>query len=161
MTDPLPDPGPRVVELRATRRRPTVTTTPVAACRTTVLRLAGEFDSAARPLLHLALVRAGSEGDTVVVDLRDITFLDSSTLGLLVSARRRATQEGRLLVLTDPPPRVLRLLRITGLTGLLDLRPDLAPARPAGVVAASPSPAPAPRARAALWAGRLHGVRPR
>jgi anti-sigma B factor antagonist len=50
---------------------------------------------------------------TLALDLTNVTFIDSTGLGVLVSLRNAAGDD---LVLLDPSERVLRLLDITGLT---------------------------------------------
>ena len=56
-------------------------------------------------------------GSTVVVDLADLTFMDSSGLAALVLARSRVVAGGRgELVLTRPTGIVRRVLEIVGLS---------------------------------------------
>jgi anti-anti-sigma factor len=95
---------------------------------TSVVSLSGSFDSAATSPLRQALLEALRAGSTVVVDLREVTFLDSCVLGVLVAAHRRASADSGRLLLVHPPERVLRLLRLTGLTGLLEVREEPWPA---------------------------------
>lgn len=81
-----------------------------------VVVLAGEVDLAAAPSLHSELQSLISAGhSTVVVDLLEVTFLDSIALGVLISALEQCRElDGELhLVLTEP--RILRVLEITGL----------------------------------------------
>jgi anti-sigma B factor antagonist len=49
----------------------------------------------------------------LVLDLRALTFLDSSGLARLLAVRRRARRDGRRLMLVRPAAPVLRLLAIT------------------------------------------------
>ena len=53
---------------------------------------------------------------TLVVDLRDLTFLDSCRIGELVGAHQRARRDGRRLVVVriegTPIHRVLRVARL-------------------------------------------------
>jgi anti-sigma B factor antagonist len=89
--------------------------------------LSGRLDArntpVARALLH-ELVLSG-DGD-LLLHVRDLRIWDASGLGVLVGANRRARQAGRRLVLTDVPPRELRLLRATRLARLLVLEPAVA-----------------------------------
>jgi len=80
------------------------------------LELVGELDlSTVDPLkLRLELVER-EEPDTIVVDLRRVTFMDSMGLGILVSHRLRAGQQGRRLVLVEGPPQVRSLFALTGM----------------------------------------------
>ena len=58
-------------------------------------------------------------GSTVVVDLSELTFMDSSGITALVKARNRMADEGNELILTRPHPIVRRALEVTGLTSWL------------------------------------------
>ena len=57
-------------------------------------------------------------GSTVVVDLEELTFMDSSGIAAIVRAKNRirADDQGDLLI-TRPRPLVLRVLEIVGLAG--------------------------------------------
>ncbi|HJQ41930.1 MAG TPA: STAS domain-containing protein [Jatrophihabitantaceae bacterium] len=57
-----------------------------------------------------------SDRPRVVIDLGDVTFLDSSGLGALVTIRTEAIDAGKDVRLRNVPPRVARVLAITGLT---------------------------------------------
>lgn len=82
----------------------------------TLLAAAGEIDVAAAPGLREQLVALIEAGRTrLVVDLEDVDFIDSTGLGVLVGALRRARgAEGDLrLVCTNS-----RLLKVFDVTGL-------------------------------------------
>ncbi|WP_246061212.1 STAS domain-containing protein [Lapillicoccus jejuensis] len=105
------------------------------------LRLVGRLDvvhAADVRAVLLAAVDAGS-GD-LHVDLADVVLADSTALGLLVEAHRRAQRRGRRLVLVHPQPRTERLLRAARLlprgrrTAAVD-EPALEVSAPVGVVA--------------------------
>jgi anti-sigma B factor antagonist len=53
------------------------------------------------------------EPDCICLDLRELTFLDSSGLGRLVAARRRSLKANRRLVLVRGPAAVQRVLQLT------------------------------------------------
>jgi anti-sigma B factor antagonist len=82
----------------------------------------GEVDMATSPQLREALdaVIDTADGD-VVLQCRDLAFLDSSGIGVLVAARNRLGDRGEL-VLDSPPDNVRRVLEITGVAGHLTLR---------------------------------------
>lgn len=73
----------------------------------------GELDASSRPVLagHLS----APHGSLIVVDLAQLTFLDSSGLGALHEARRKAIEDGGNLVVCNPVPMVRRVFEITGL----------------------------------------------
>ena len=82
----------------------------------------GEIDLCTTPDFKAAVSEAMSRGaDAVVVDLTRTTFVDSSSLGVLIGAHRRLSRRGsRLLVVCDQPS-VLKVLRVTGLDGVFDV----------------------------------------
>lgn len=83
---------------------------------TDVFTLAGELDVATAPTLRGALGEAASDGrHELIVDLTGITFLDSTGLGALIGAHKRAQENGGKIRLVAADGQILRLLRITGL----------------------------------------------
>jgi anti-anti-sigma factor len=66
------------------------------------------------------LVRAGF--DQIVLDLRRITFLDSSGLRLLLSLRNDAAREGHKLRLVPGPAEVQRVFQLTATRHLFSWR---------------------------------------
>jgi len=74
----------------------------------------GELDLATAPRL-IAALRAHDDYDQLVIDLRGLSFMDSSGLRLLVAETDRAQQEGYELSLVRGGPEVGRLLRLTRL----------------------------------------------
>jgi anti-sigma B factor antagonist len=59
------------------------------------------------------LVASGSR--RIVLDCRDLEFLDSSGIGVLVAARNRMGDDGAL-VIESPTAHVLKVLEITGVS---------------------------------------------
>jgi anti-anti-sigma factor len=58
------------------------------------------------------------------VDLSQLTFMDSSGLGLIHESRTKAIDDGGNLVVCNPVPTVLRVMEITGLdTWVVDWDP--------------------------------------
>jgi anti-sigma B factor antagonist len=91
-----------------------------------VLHVHGELDVETAPILRNACSDAVSEGHgSLIIDLSDVPFIDSSGLSVLISAQRVVRlAEGRLRLVTTVPA-TLRLLRVTGLDTAFDVRPDL------------------------------------
>lgn len=86
-----------------------------------VVLLRGEYDLANKELLHQTLTSLLETKQVVVVDLSDVRFIDSSTLGVLVRADRTARASGKHLRLQlGPEPIVKRVLEISGLLTVLD-----------------------------------------
>jgi anti-sigma B factor antagonist len=93
--------------------------------------LRGELD--ADTCRGLAERLIGPPGSLVVVDLRELTFMDSSGLAAIHSARRRAIEEEGNLVVCRPRPIVYRVLEITGLdTWVTDWNPEWSDGSPMG-----------------------------
>jgi anti-sigma B factor antagonist len=89
------------------------------------LLLFGELDIAAAPRVDDALGALESEGpDRIVIDLRGLTFLDSTGLRSLLGADARAREQGRRLTLIQGPDVVQRVFSITGLEGRLEIVED-------------------------------------
>ena len=78
-----------------------------------IFALRGELDASTCGGLAERLV--GPPGSLVVIDLSQLTFMDSSGLGAIHTARRVAIKDGGNLVVSRPSPIVLRVLEITGL----------------------------------------------
>jgi anti-sigma B factor antagonist len=60
----------------------------------------------------------------VRIDLRHVTFLDSSGVHVLVATRRMAAELGIPYSLTSVPPQVRRVLHVTGLAATFGLETD-------------------------------------
>jgi len=88
----------------------------------------GEHDIASAPGLRTAIEEAFARSQHVVVDLTSSTFVDSTVLGVLLSARGRAEEEelGYAVVLEPAggDPAVRRILEVTGLDALLPVHPE-------------------------------------
>ena len=56
-----------------------------------------------------------------VLDFRDVTFVDSSGIAVVINALRNMTIEGRLL-LTGIAPQPMRVFRASGLDKLVEIR---------------------------------------
>lgn len=85
------------------------------------VRIKGELDvetaAHARQRMHEAI--DASPGGTVTVSLEGLTFIDSSGLGLLVGAQKRARERGVELRFLPPPDRLWRTFTATGLDQVL------------------------------------------
>ena len=84
---------------------------------TTVVTVAGEIDMATAAELRECLV--GTQGH-VIVDLRGVSFLDSSGIGTLASARTRLLKTGGDLRLRKPQKIVRKALEVTGLASWIE-----------------------------------------
>jgi len=57
----------------------------------------------------------------LLIDLTGVTFIDSTAIGALVALRNLATGPDKKLILVGAPPRVLRILELTGLHDVFNL----------------------------------------
>jgi len=76
--------------------------------------------------LERVLIEQARIGGPVVLDLRELAFIDASDLGVLLRTAARARHDGIEFHLV-PRERVRRLLELCGLTtqfGYLDSQPD-------------------------------------
>ena len=73
------------------------------------LTLVGELDLSAVDAFDAALQAIGSGGRSVVIDLADLTFVDSSGIGCFVRARSAALEAGSTLLLRSPSPQVRKV----------------------------------------------------
>ena len=82
-----------------------------------VLRVGGEIDLYTAPTLREGLSNLVATGVRhVVLETSDVTFLDSTGLGVLVDGRKRLRAHDGSLALASDQERIVRLLRLTGLT---------------------------------------------
>jgi anti-anti-sigma factor len=83
----------------------------------------GELDLATAPSLEEALARAFERGGRVVLDLRELEFIDSSGLRTLLTARRQAEQHEAQFSLVAGHRGLERTLEIAGVHKVFDWTP--------------------------------------
>jgi anti-anti-sigma factor len=88
----------------------------------------GEVDVATAPALRDAIWEGLVHSPRIVVDLKDVQFLDSTGLQVLVTALKHAQRGGGCLTLVQPTGIVCRVLQATQLDRILPVRWDLAEA---------------------------------
>ncbi len=89
---------------------------------TTHIAPCGELDIATTPELEQALTDATTNGaGDIVLDLRELTFMDSTGLRALAQANTRADDAGVRLAIVRGPRQIERVLEISGLGELLPL----------------------------------------
>jgi anti-sigma B factor antagonist len=80
-----------------------------------VVRLAGELDLYNAPAVRTALLAECATGpERLVVDLSEVEFIDSTSLGVLIEARRRLGRP-ECFLLAAPAAETRRALKISGL----------------------------------------------
>jgi anti-sigma B factor antagonist len=88
-----------------------------------VVKLSGEMDVANAGEVSACLNELIEAGADVVIDLSDLQFIDSTGLGVLVSAGGRARQGGQRIKLRAPGKNVASTLSMTGLDRVFTIEP--------------------------------------
>jgi anti-anti-sigma factor len=90
--------------------------------RTAVVVVSGELDVATGPTLEHELAAAeAADAQLVILDLRDLEFIDSTGLSILIKAHHQAEASGRRFAVVRGRSQVQRLLGLTGLEERLTL----------------------------------------
>ena len=92
---------------------------------TTLIAVAGEVTFSNVSGLERALASAESEATNLVVDLTDVTFIDSSGLSSLITASARARERAgtvALVLAADEPPSIFRFRGVDRLLALYGSR---------------------------------------
>jgi anti-anti-sigma factor len=82
----------------------------------------GELDLDRHGEFRSALLDAASSGKPVVVDLEGVSFMDSSAIGLIVGTAKRCQDTGTALRIVNASGQPLRVMRLTGLQLLVDIK---------------------------------------
>ena len=109
--------------------------------RVTTARLAGEVDTYTAPEVRSAFEELGVVANgKVVVDLRDVTFMDSSGLGAVIGLYHRVTDVGAGLQLVCRGV-TLRLVRLMNLDQVIDVVEEPDDERPSATATEPATPA--------------------
>jgi len=80
----------------------------------------GELDLATVPSVDAELAELWAAGFTrLVLDLRDVRFLDSTGVRMLLSWHGKSSADGMVFTVISGPPEVERVLVLTGVAGIL------------------------------------------
>ncbi len=80
----------------------------------------GDIDIAGGPILD-AVILSRESIQQIVIDLADVSFIDSSGLRSLLGASRRAQTRNSTVKLRSVGPEITRLLQITGTSDQFDI----------------------------------------
>ena len=90
--------------------------------KTRIVAVRGEIDLFTAPEFKQRVNAAIEAGvSLVVVDLNETSFIDSSSLGILISAHKRLRLRDDRLVIVCDVPAILNTFAITGLDGVLEI----------------------------------------
>jgi anti-sigma B factor antagonist len=97
--------------------------------QTAVLQPTGRLNMVAAPAFKNLVEETVASGQTrIVVDLGEVTFIDSSGLGALIAGLKATRQAGGDLRIADVPEQVMTVLRLTNLDRVLRAHPSVADA---------------------------------
>ena len=104
-----------------------------------VVAVTGEIDLFTAPEFKQRMNKPIENGVAkLVVDLSATTFIDSSSLGVLIGAHRRLKQRNGSLVVVCDNEAIVKTFKITGLDGVFTLVPSLDDALDGDAVGAGP-----------------------
>src|SRR3954451_6117052 len=122
--------GPKLVSSASDDTRPFFSVADEDVDDTTqIVEVAGEVDLYSAPELKMHVLDAIDSGKTkIIVDITKTTFIDSTTLGVLVGARKRLREHNGVLAVVCPDPDKLGLFEMTGLDRVFSIHADRAEA---------------------------------
>ncbi|MFB5193742.1 anti-sigma factor antagonist [Neobacillus sp. KR4-4] len=87
-----------------------------------VVLVAGEIDAYTAPKLREELLALAEEGNkSITVNLQDVSYLDSTGLGVFVGLFKQLKEKGGELKLIQLSDRLKRLFEITGLSKVMNI----------------------------------------
>lgn len=94
--------------------------------RTAVCRVSGELDAYTAPDLRDKLDEVLETGRPwIIADLKQLTYLDSTGLGILVGTAKKCRQAGGDLAVASDRRNLLRIFQISGTEQILNVVPDV------------------------------------
>lgn len=89
---------------------------------TALVTTVGEIDAATADTVAEAVSKALADGyKRVIVDFAQVTFIDSTGLGVLVKSHRAAEAADAVFGVVHPTPQTRKLIRVLGLDQLLNI----------------------------------------
>ena len=92
--------------------------------RVVVVRVQGEVDAATAPRMGETVNRLLVRKKRVVLDLRNVDFMDLHGLAVMIRATRRARTDGGSFAIARPAPCVRRLVDLVHAEGEVRILPD-------------------------------------
>lgn len=89
-----------------------------------VVRVQGEVDAATAPRMGETVNRMLARKQRVVLDLRNVDFMDLHGLAVMIRATRRARTDGGSFAIARPAPCVRRLVELVHAEGEVRILPD-------------------------------------
>ena len=110
-----------------------------------VVEVRGEIDLSTVPVFKDALTAATETGTHVIINMTDVSYMDSSGFGTLLSAKKQLRSSGGSIHLVGCNDVIARMLHITRLNTIFSLHAsedDALRALPVDGAAANGSPSP-------------------
>lgn len=90
--------------------------------QSTTVAVTGDLDIASSdPLAAFLTAEVAQSGRDMVIDLRQLHFLDAAGLRVFVATSQQLAEGGRVLSIVGSDPRVLRVFLLTGLQQVLNV----------------------------------------
>lgn len=86
-----------------------------------MVTIAGEIDAYSAPKLREELLPYAEGKNTIIANLKDVSYLDSTGLGVFVSLFKQLKKNGGELKLIELSEQLKRLFNITGLHNIMDI----------------------------------------
>jgi anti-anti-sigma factor len=83
--------------------------------------LDGEYDLARSSELRQMILLARKDEPMVIVDMADVTFIDSTALRALLETRAALMDKGATIIISNPSSIVKRVLGVVGMNELFGL----------------------------------------
>lgn len=88
----------------------------------------GRLDSVSSPALDQSIAASLAGNSRLVLDLRDLEYISSAGLRVLLGAAKKVKQLGGRLILCGLKPHIHEVFEISGFLSILDIQPDQAAA---------------------------------
>ena len=96
-----------------------------------LVTIRGDLDIQVAEHVAAELDRVEATGpDNLVLDLRRLSFMDSSGMAVVAAAQTRAAAAGRRFAVVSPPAGVMHAFRVSGLAELITIADDVADVYP-------------------------------
>jgi stage II sporulation protein AA (anti-sigma F factor antagonist) len=92
--------------------------------KTLIVRLKGELDHHTAEAVKVRMEQAISQGQLthIILSLKDLNFMDSSGLGVILGRYKQINAKGGKMVVCDISPAVHRLFEMSGLFKILSIQ---------------------------------------
>lgn len=91
-----------------------------------IVYVSGEVDIYTAPDLKKKVLKlTAQKGNTVIIDLSDVNYMDSTGIGVFISALKSTKENDSRLKLVNLQSSVMRLFEITGLIEIIDIQPEI------------------------------------